>query len=124
MHSVDGKPTSEGVEDTISQVTKSSSDLEFQYTKETEEDQELPSIDNDEPLLTQESVKENEKEQDDDNEKVYDTVTVEEELVQQETGKNVITTAMLARKQCLLKQRHSGHNSEKLEPRENSKKQE
>eukprot|EP00957_Ditylum_brightwellii_P090575 6898288-Ditylum_brightwellii.AAC.1 len=86
MHSVDEKTTSKGTEDTISQVTKSFSDIESQNTNETGEEQELLNIDNNEQLLTPESVKGNETDQDAGNMTIKDKSVVEEP-VQLETGK-------------------------------------
>eukprot|EP00957_Ditylum_brightwellii_P002839 218294-Ditylum_brightwellii.AAC.1 len=60
--------------------------MESQHTNETGKYQELLSIDNDEHLLTQESVKDNETDQDVENKTVKDNPAVEEPA-QQETGK-------------------------------------
>eukprot|EP00957_Ditylum_brightwellii_P049551 3758717-Ditylum_brightwellii.AAC.1 len=107
VHSVDRKATSKGTEDTSSQETESSSDIESQHTNETGEEQELLNINNDKQLLTQESVKDNETDQDVGNMATKDK-SVAEEPAQQEMGKNVMTMAILTCKQCLLQQRHTG----------------
>eukprot|EP00957_Ditylum_brightwellii_P192933 14690297-Ditylum_brightwellii.AAC.1 len=61
--------------------------MESQYTNETGEDQSLLSIDNNEQILTQESDKDNEKDQDSENETVEDTKPVVEKPAKQEMGK-------------------------------------
>eukprot|EP00957_Ditylum_brightwellii_P164886 12553772-Ditylum_brightwellii.AAC.1 len=76
--------------------------MESQHTNETGEGQELLSVNDDEQLLTQESEKDNGKEQDDENKTAKDIKAVAEEPAQQETGKNVMTMVMLTQKQYLL----------------------
>eukprot|EP00957_Ditylum_brightwellii_P051669 3918098-Ditylum_brightwellii.AAC.1 len=114
-HSVDEKTTSEGTEDTISQVTEPLSARESKHSNETGEDHELLSIDNNEQF--------NEKDQDVENEAVKDKLVVEEPA-QKEIEKNVMTMTMLTCKQCLLQQRHAIHTKEELEPGENPTTQE
>eukprot|EP00957_Ditylum_brightwellii_P049891 3782057-Ditylum_brightwellii.AAC.2 len=97
--------------------------MESQHTNETGEDQELLDIGNDEQLLTQESVKDNEKDQDVENKTVQDKPVVEEPA-EQETGNNVMTTVMLTCKQCLLQQRCAGHTMEEPYPGEDPTNQE
>eukprot|EP00957_Ditylum_brightwellii_P141111 10750570-Ditylum_brightwellii.AAC.1 len=75
-------------------------------------------------LLTQESDKGNEKNQDFENETVKDTKAVVEDPSQHETGKNVMNMVILTCKQHLLQQRCAGYTMEELEPGENPTNQE